>query len=97
MTPDLFLVPFGVGGAAIAGWCGVRFDKRAPRTWVKLILHAMGAGIAVRAVGQVLGTAAAASPLLAVVGLALPVLVYCLLVGYWTLRLLQQTFSGALH
>jgi hypothetical protein len=95
MTPELFLVPFGVAGAAIATWCCVRFEKHAPQSWVKLLLHAAGAGAAVRVVGAAIAPAVAASPILGIVALAFPVLVYCLLVGFWTLRLLQQSFSGA--
>jgi uncharacterized membrane protein len=97
MTPELFLVPFGIAGAAIAAWCCIRFEKHAPQSWVKLILHAAGAGVAVHAVGAMIAPAVAASPVIGIVGVALPVLVYCLLVGFWTLRLLQQTFSGALR
>jgi hypothetical protein len=97
MTPELFMVPFGIAGAATAAWCFVRFEKHAPQSWIKLILHTAGAGIAVRAVGAMIAPAVSASPVVGIVGLAFPVLVYCLLVGFWTLRLLQQSFSSAVR
>jgi hypothetical protein len=97
MTPELFLIPFGIAGTAIAAWCFVRFERHAPQSWVKLVLHAAATAVAVHAVGATIAGAVAASPLFGIIGLAFPVLVYCLLVGFWTLRLLQQSFSGAMR
>lgn len=97
MDLGFFAICFVVGAGAIALWADARYPALAPSTARNTILH-VGATILVAQVlipvaFKVL-TGSEVLALVAVFAVALPALVYCLLVGIWVLKLMQGAVRG---
>ena len=95
MSPELFLIAFLLGTAAIALWIDARFPGLAPSD----LSHAMArAGVAM-AVGWLLfprlwDAVSSTSVLGALFMTALPCLTYLLLSAIWAIRKLQSALQG---
>ena len=91
MSRDTFLLLFVLGSAALAFWVTLRLPGLAPASFRAGGLHLIAALV----VGSVLGPALNAVPglpsalslLVALFVVALPVITYMLLVGFWLVRL----------
>jgi hypothetical protein len=84
----------GIGAAVLAIWIDFRFPRLAPQTIIYAIFHLIAASVVARAVVGTGMDAFAARPLFAVMGVALPALVYIFLSWLWFLRLAQRAMFG---
>jgi hypothetical protein len=94
LSIHVFLVLLALGSAAIAVWLAYRYPNVAP-TGIKHVLYHIGAAVAlsqltVAALRFTLDPNDPARTVGALFGLALPMLVYCFLVGFWTIKLTQD-------
>lgn len=101
MSVGLVTALIGLGAGAIALWIDVRFPRLAPQEMMKAVFHAV-ASIAVGyatnpAMQMLLSLDDPRFTLLAVFGVAFPVIVYSLLAGIWVIKLAQRTLSGHLR
>lgn len=91
MDRQYFALALFVGAAALATWCYVRFEGRAPRSMSAVILHAVVAWVVLRAACAVLGfTAEPGATALALFVVMLPALVYVFLASLWVLTMLRS-------
>ncbi len=100
MSIGPLLVLMGLGAAVIAVWVDARFPKIAPSDLLQIIVHAAAATLVVKLVlpaGFDLTGESKVGVLLAVFGVAFPILVYALLVGFWMLKMMQRAFAGHPH
>ena len=90
----VFLLVFGVASTALAIWVDVRFEGRRPAEFQRAILHIALAWCTARfLVGP--GMVAMGDHVLAAVMLvALPATVYCLLSMVWLMRVCAGALSG---
>ncbi len=89
MTIAIFLIVFGAGAAALALWTDVRFDSWRPAELRWAMLHiGLAWCIAHFLSGVPLHFVASAfNPLGAVIGVGLPITMYCMLSMLWLMRL----------
>jgi glutathione S-transferase len=95
VSPELFLIAFLFGTAAIALWIDARFPALAPGDLARAMARA---GIAMAA-GWLLfprlwDAVSSASVLVALFAIALPCLTYLLLSAIWAIRKLQAALQG---
>jgi hypothetical protein len=94
----LFLLVFGVASTALALWVDVRFEGRRPAEFQRAILHIAAAWCTARLlVGP--GMEALGDHILAALMLvALPATIYCLLSVVWLMRVCADALGrGGLH
>ena len=96
-----FSICFVLGAAAIALWISVRFPQLKPQRLAIIMVHLVLAMVLAQLLpfGLLLPiSASAAIQLMAgILTLALPVLVYTLLVAIWLLRVVQGALGGMLR
>jgi len=95
----MFVLVLALGSAGIAVWFAYRFPALAPSGMPVLLCH-VGAAFALSQLGSFVLSATLAPEnqtrsLAALFGVALPVLVYCFLVGFWIARMTHDVFSRA--
>ena len=102
MNPDAFVSLLVAGAWAIALWVEFRFPGFAPVGVRRTSVH-LFAGILTLLVVMPLGVQAVAAggsdlaALLAIFGVALPALVYGLLVSVWVIKFAQRSLRGELR
>jgi hypothetical protein len=86
----IFVSALCIGSALIAGWLEFRFPKLAPEDLPQIFMHVLLATLATRFLFPPLMDATLSRGLtyVGIFCVALPLLVYCMLVGFWTLRFL---------
>jgi hypothetical protein len=87
MSEDGFLLLLSLGAAVLALWIALRFPTLGPSNVGRALLHvaaALAVGYAVAPAMRLLG--APASPLVPVLCVALPGLIYMFLSGAWLIR-----------
>lgn len=101
MSVVVFGIFFVLGAAAIALWISVRFPKLKPERLAIIMIHLVLAMVFAQLLpfGLLLPiSASAAIQLMAgILTLALPVLVYTLLIAIWLLRIVQGALGGMLR
>lgn len=99
MNPQVFVLVLGLGAALLAGWVEVRFPSLAPADLSRVMVHVLlSAAAATFLVPNLIDAAVSRGlVLVAVFAIALPALVYCLLVGFWLLRFLSGKLSELTH
>ena len=101
MSVVVFGIFFVLGAAAIALWISVRFPKLKPERLAVIMIHLVFAMVLAQLLpfGLLLPvSASAAIQLMAgILTVALPVLVYTLLVAIWLLRIVQGALGGMLR
>jgi hypothetical protein len=101
MSVVVFGIFFVLGAAAIALWISVRFPKLKPQRLAIIMIHLVLAMVLAQLLpfGLLLPiSASAAIQLMAgILTLALPVLVYTLLIAIWLLRIVQGALGGMLR
>jgi hypothetical protein len=101
MSVVVFGIFFVLGAAAIALWISVRFPKLKPERLAVIMVHLVFAMVLAQLLpfGLLLPvSASAAIQLMAgILTVALPVLVYTLLVAIWLLRIVQGALGGMLR
>ena len=101
MSIFVFGIFFVLGAAAIALWISVRFPKLKPERLAIIMIHLVFAMVLAQLLpfGLLLPvSASAAIQLMAgILTVALPVLVYTLLVAIWLLRVVQGALGGMLR
>jgi hypothetical protein len=97
MNPQIFVLVLAVGAGALAVWTDVRFPKLGPGTMGGVLLHSLAAMIALRVVaGNIGGLTSGPVPaaIAAVLGIALPGLLYAFISGIWAIKLFQGAHAG---
>ena len=99
MSVGIFLVAFAVVAGVLALWVDYRFPGLAPETLVGALIHVgaslVGMHVIVRfGVGVLLADASETIRFAAVFGVALPVLAYAFLAGFWILKIVHRTVRG---
>lgn len=101
MSLVVFAIFFVLGAAAIALWISVRFPRLKPKRLAIIMFHLILAMVLAQLLpfGLLLPiSASAAIQLMAgILTLALPVLVYTLLVAIWLLHVVQGALGGMLR
>jgi uncharacterized membrane protein len=99
VSPNVFVLVLGIGSGLLAAWAGVRFPKLAPRDLSRIMLHLLVATAAATFLVPKLIDAAISRGFVleAVFLIALPALVYCMLVGFWMLRFLSGKLGELTH
>jgi hypothetical protein len=99
VNPQVFVLVLGLGAALLAGWVEVRFPSLAPADLSRVMVHVLlSAAAATFLVPNLIDAAVSRGlVLVAVFAIALPALVYCLLVGFWLLRFLSGKLSELTH
>jgi hypothetical protein len=101
MSIFVFGIFFVLGAAAIALWISVRFPQLKPQRLAFIVIHLVLAMVLAQLLpfGLLLPiSASAAIQLMAgILTLALPVLVYTLLIAIWLLRIVQGALGGMLR
>ena len=98
MNPQIFVLVLAVGAGALAVWTDVRFPKLGPKSMQGVILHSVGAMIALQVVASTIGALTSQpfpTPLAAVLGVALPGLMYAFISGVWAIRLFHGAYAGS--
>jgi hypothetical protein len=101
VNAGILTAAIGLGAGAIALWIDVRFPRLGPEEIVKALLH-VAASVAVGyatgpAMQMLLAYEQPKLTLLAVFGVAFPAVIYCLLAGFWVIKLTQRSLSGYLR
>ena len=99
MSVGMFLVLFTVVAGVLALWVDYRFPSLAPETLGRAFIHVgvslVGTHFLSRLVlGVLLADASETARLAAVFAVALPVLAYALLAGFWVLKIAHSTMRG---
>jgi hypothetical protein len=84
----------GIGAAVLAIWIDFRFPRLAPQSILYSVFHLIAASVVARAVVPAGMDLISARPLFAVLGVALPSLIYIFLSWLWFLRLAQRMMFG---
>jgi hypothetical protein len=97
-----FLIYMTAGAAALALWVDARYPKLGPGDVRRTMLHVAGSIIVAQALFPLIADVAAKllSPTLrmaVVLGVALPVLTYCLLACVWAIKFAQRALGGSLR
>jgi len=97
----MFVLVLALGSAGISVWFAFRFPALAPSGMPQLLCH-VAAAFALSQLGSFV-LPATLSPenqprtFAVLFGVALPVLVYCFLVGFWIARMTHDVFSRAVR
>lgn len=97
MNPQIYVLVLAVGAGVLAVWTDIRFPKLGPGTVGGVLLHGFAAMIALRVVaGSIGGLTSGPFPtaIAAVLGVALPGLLYAFISGIWAVRLFQGAHAG---
>ncbi len=99
MSVGMFLVVFAVVAGVLALWVDYRFPSLAPETLGRAFIHVgvslLCTHLLVRfGLGVVLADASAMTRFAAVFVVALPVLAYAFLSGFWILKVMHRTMRG---
>ena len=97
MNPQIFVLVLAVGAGVLAVWIDARFPKLGPESMQGVLLHTVAAMIALRVVATTIGALISGPfpmPIAAVLGIALPGLMYAFLSGVWAIRLFQGAYAG---
>jgi hypothetical protein len=96
-----FAVSLVLGAGAIAAWITVRFPKLMPSSWKPILIHL---GLAVVLAHLVpfgillpISSSPAVQLIAGIMAVALPVLVYTLVITIWLLRIVQNALGGMLR
>jgi hypothetical protein len=98
MNPQLFVLVLAVGAGALAVWTDVRFPKLGPQSMTGVLVNTLAAMIALKVVAGNIGPLTSGPPataLAAVLGVALPGLLYAFISGIWAIRLFQGAYAGS--
>jgi hypothetical protein len=98
MNPQIFVLVLAVGAGALAIWTDVRFPKLAPESMGGVLLHTVAAMIVLQVVASTIGGLTSGpfpTPIAAVLGVALPGLLYAFISGVWAIRLFQGAYAGS--
>ena len=98
MTAQLYVLVLAVGAGALAVWTDVRFPSLAPGGMAGVLFHSFAAMVALKLIaGSIVGLTSGpfAMALAAVIGIALPGLVYAFITGVWAIRLFQGAYAGS--
>ena len=98
----LFLIYMTGGAAALALWVDSRYPKLSPGDVSRTLLHVAGSMIVAQALFPLITDAATKllSPTtraLVILGVALPVLTYCLLACVWAIKFAQRSLGGSIR
>jgi hypothetical protein len=94
----LFLLVFGVASTVLALWVDVRFEGRRPAEFQRAILHIAAAWCTARLLVGPGMEALGNNVLAALMLVALPATVYCLLSMVWLMRVCADALGrGGLH
>jgi len=98
MTRDTFLLAFVLAAAVLAGWVAFRLPSFGPQSlrggWVNLALALVLGALLTPVMNLVPGQPDTLSVLVALIGVALPVVTYMFLSGIWLVRLaVEQTLA----
>ena len=97
MNPQLFVLVLAVGAGALALWTDVRFPKLGPQSMGGVLVNTMAAMIALKLVAGNIGLLTSGPPsaaVAAILGVALPGLLYAFISGIWAIRLFQGAYAG---
>jgi hypothetical protein len=99
VSVGMFLVAFGVVAGVLALWVDYRFPALAPETLGRAFIHVGASLLATHlivrfGVGVLLADASETVRFAAVFGVALPVLAYAFLAGFWILKIVHRTMRG---
>jgi hypothetical protein len=98
LTAQLYVLVLAVGAGALAVWTDVRFPTLAPAGMGGVLFHSFAAMVALKLIaGSIVGLTSGpfAMALAAVIGIALPGLVYAFITGVWAIRLFQGAYAGS--
>jgi hypothetical protein len=98
LTAQLYVLVLAVGAGALALWTDVRFPALAPGGMRGVLFHSFAAMVALKLIaGSIVGLTSGpfAMALAAVIGIALPGLVYAFITGVWAIRLFQGAYAGS--
>jgi pheromone shutdown protein TraB len=95
----IFISALAIGAGLIAGWVEFRFSKLAPEDMSQILMHVLFSSLVTRFLFPQLMDVTLSRGLIyvAIFGVALPLLVYCMLVGFWTLRFLSGKMAQHMH
>jgi hypothetical protein len=83
-----------IGAAVLALWADTRLSERTPETMVKVLIHGIGAFVAVRLAAvvapAVFHRGSAALTMIALFGLVLPGWIYAFLASFWAMKLVRN-------
>jgi hypothetical protein len=92
LSPTVFTMLFLIGAIAVAFWIDARFPRLAPGSLRAVLLHVGGTVVGAQLLTPLLTHILGGSPaltLVAIFAVALPALVYALLVAIWVIRILH--------
>jgi hypothetical protein len=98
VTPQVFVLVLAVGAGALAVWTDVRFPSLAPGSVSGVLFHSFAAMVALKLIAGSIGGLTGgpfAMALAAVMGFALPGLLYAFITGIWAIRLFQGAYAGS--
>jgi hypothetical protein len=98
LTPQLYVLVLAVGAGALAVWTDVRFPTLAPGSMGGVLFHSFAAMVALKLVASsIVGLTSGpfAMAVAAVMGIALPGLVYAFITGIWAIRMFQGAYAGS--
>jgi hypothetical protein len=83
-----------IGAAGLALWVDVRLGDRGPQSMIKVVMHAMGALLAVRAMAllapAIMHHGSTALTMVALFALVLPGWIYAFLASLWAMKLVRS-------
>jgi hypothetical protein len=97
MKPELFVVALAVGAGALALWADVRVPRLQPKELRGVLLHTFIAFAVLHVVAGWIGAPASgtlAVAMAALLGIALPAIVYAFLAGIWAIRMFQDAYKA---
>jgi hypothetical protein len=101
MSADAFIICMVLGGALLAGWVLVRFERLGPSSIIWAVCWwAASAALIVSIPALVHGVLVSGLPqtsLIVVFGVGLPIFTYFFLAGAWFMRTLMELFTGGLR
>jgi hypothetical protein len=96
----VFVLAYLAGAVGVAFWIDRRWSRLAPRELRGAVVHLFAAGVSNQLLdGPLAGLAARslpAGPVVAVMGVVFPLVVYVCLAAIWMLRIAQRALSGRL-
>lgn len=102
MSVGAVVLLIGLGAGAIALWIDVRIPRLAPSEVGRALVHVLvslvlGMIVVPPAMNLLVGLESPVAALLAVFGVAFPVIVYSLLAGMWVIKLANGALRGHLR
>jgi ABC-type branched-subunit amino acid transport system permease subunit len=90
MAVPVFVLSVFVAAAALALWLDVRLGEKGPTNLSHILLHAIGAMLALRAAREVVGAMDGPTPFMVVlIAILMPALMYVFLTSLWMLKMLR--------